>query len=193
MRDMARKLDSTLGSNFPFVFVAETASDTACALEFYLDAASPVTPMTRAAELLEGDFPAYAAVLNQNEWFATHTNMSLHEIARWPETGKPVMRVVGNRPPSDAANRRATIHGPLLIEMEHMKLVNVRDDNFTFATTADGGKISIRNQSTEQKVVGIYILDAAGGYSSYVKGRVLAPDEVWHFAPDKTEQLRGGN
>ena len=59
-----------------------------------------LTPVASAAELLQGEDGVFVAVSNFEALRSElGTNApALHEFARWPTNGTPVVRIVSNRP-----------------------------------------------------------------------------------------------
>ncbi|MCW5552814.1 MAG: glycosyltransferase family 39 protein [Verrucomicrobiae bacterium] len=185
MRETAEVVRRTLGDQFPLVHVGASDSDTSFALQFYLNSAQPLASVERAAELLRGDYPAYVAVTGYGKHADQFENgLELLEIARWPQTGTPTVRVVGNQPVTEATSRLAMLHGPFAIRMDQVQLVGVYRHDFTFRVPESAGRISIQNQSSEQQTVGIRVLSSTGKPGDTIKRRRLAPQEIWSIAPD---------
>lgn len=186
MRETAEVVRRSLGDQFPLMHVGASDSDTSFALQFYLNSARPLTSVARAIELLRGDYPAYVAVTGYGKHADQFENgLELLEIARWPQTGTPTVRVLGNRPVAESTSRVATIHGPFAIRVDQAQLMGVYRHDFTFRLQESSSQISIQNQSSEPQAVGIRVLSPSGKPSGEaVKRRQLAPLEVWSFSPD---------
>lgn len=186
MRETAEVVRRSLGDEFPLVHVGASDSDTSFALQFYLKSARPLTSVARAIELLRGDYPAYVAVTGYGKHADQFENgLELLEIARWPQTGTPTVRALGNRPVAEATSRLATIQGPFAIRMDQAQLMGVYRHDFTFRLQEGAGRISIQNQSTADQTVGIRLLSPSGKPGGEaVQRRRLAPLEVWSISPD---------
>jgi 4-amino-4-deoxy-L-arabinose transferase-like glycosyltransferase len=93
MREIAGRLDQDVAAKLVHV-------DTPFALQFYLNTARPLMSFADAAVRLRQDQPAYVAVCNYAKLQTQlgPDNPALHELARWPVTGTPEIRVVSNRP-----------------------------------------------------------------------------------------------
>ena len=73
--------------------------DTPFTLQFYLNTMQIVTPPEKAGELLSSTNPIVVALCDFNRvrpWIKK--DVEIHELARWPETGEPFVRVISNRP-----------------------------------------------------------------------------------------------
>jgi hypothetical protein len=104
LRGVADRLDETLGAQFPVVYV-----DTPFALQFWLNTARPLVSFSNAAARLEANEPVIVAVSDfpKLEGLLATNQIVLHELARWPRHGTPVVRVVSNRPIPEARPRPA--------------------------------------------------------------------------------------
>jgi len=180
MHQLATKVRGTFGEQFPVVHV-----DTPFALQFYLNTARPLTSFERAAELLRGDDPAFVAVLSLDELLAqSTTNLPvIHEFARWPTNGEPVVRIVSNRPAFDSSARLATILGPFLVRMNGLKLVKTKGHELVLHAGTTAASVSVLNQTQTHQSVRIRLLASAPGKVDSVAERLLAPGETWSLVP----------
>ena len=174
MKELASRTQSIFGKQFPLVHV-----DAPFAFQFYYESAEPLVSLDHAAELLSGDYPAFVSIKNYEQLISRlGTNASVYEIARWPAQGEPALRIVGNRLAPEP-DRLATVQGPFLVQVEQMRLVKTRHDEFTFQPTGLNGKICIQNQSSTAQTAGV-LVDAAGWLASAAhERRVLQPHETW--------------
>lgn len=180
MRELAAKVRGTFGEQFPLVHV-----DTPFALQFYLNTVRPLTSFERAAALLRGDDPAFVAVSSFDKLLAqSHTNFSaIHEFARWPTNGKPLVRIVSNQPLSGSSARLATVLGPFLVRMEGLKLVRTKGHELVLRHGNKAASISILNQTQTYQPARIRLLASAPGKADFVVERIVAPGETWSLAP----------
>lgn len=104
MRDVAAQVRGTLGEQFPLVHV-----ETPFALQFWLNTAHRLVKPERAADLLRGAEPVVVAVgdFPELENFLSTNRPVLHELARWPAKEPTLVRVISNRPFTNAPAGRA--------------------------------------------------------------------------------------
>ena len=176
-REVAAEVRRTLGKEFPLVLV-----DVPFALQFYLGTARPVTSLERAADLLQGDFPAVVAISDLDSLLARFPTNSppLHELARWPSNGIPFIRIVSNHPvtETDSAERLATILGPLRLQLENLEFVRTRGHEIVLRPGARTGTVSVVNESESAQQVRIRIL-ARTEEPDTISGKFLAAGERW--------------
>jgi 4-amino-4-deoxy-L-arabinose transferase-like glycosyltransferase len=87
MEQLARSVDGV-----PLIHV-----DTPFTLQFYLNTMQVITPPEKAGELLSGTNPVVVALCDFNRvrpWI--REGVEIHELARWPETDEPFVRVISN-------------------------------------------------------------------------------------------------
>lgn len=179
-REVAGVVRERWGERFPLVHV-----DTPYALQFYLNTAWPVASFEQAARLLQQDYPAYISVSDSDQLLAQFGGEAppLHEIARWPAAGPPVLRIVGNRPADERPAQLATLYGPLLIRLDHLELLRTKGQELIVRRAGTGGAISVVNQSPLAQPVRIRIVPSASTQTEAVVERVLAPQETWRVGP----------
>ena len=88
MEQLARSIDGV-----PMIHV-----DTPFTLQFYLNTMQVITPPEKAGEMLSSTNPIVVALCDFNRvrpWI--EEGVEIHELARWPETGEPFVRVISNR------------------------------------------------------------------------------------------------
>jgi hypothetical protein len=177
-REFAANVRRTLGEQFPVVHV-----DTPFAVQFYLNTARPRTSFERAAELLQGDFPAFVAVSDFDILLAQFpTNApTLQEVIRWPAQGAPLVRIVSNRVSAGPPERLATILGPFRVRLEHLNFVRIRDNELVLRPGSEPGMVSIANESLSPQRVRVRCLKGTNksGGEDVVPERTLAPAETW--------------
>ncbi len=95
IRTVAETMRKSLGAQYPVIHI-----DTPFALQFCLNTAHPLMSFDEAAAMLQGEKQVVVAVSDFDRLAdQLHTNQSLlHELARWPSNGTPIVRVVSNRP-----------------------------------------------------------------------------------------------
>jgi 4-amino-4-deoxy-L-arabinose transferase-like glycosyltransferase len=175
MRDLAGRVEQSLGEHFPLVHV-----DTPFALQFYLNTAWPLTAGERATKLLQEDYPAYVAVGD----FEFPSDLPLpHELARWPTNGLPTVRIVSNRPLPVTNSQLATIVGPLVIKLDQVNFVRMRGSEIFVRGTNQPGTVTVVNESQADQPVSIRLLSAAPGKPDTLSKRMLAPAETWRITP----------
>lgn len=99
MRGIAAKVRGTLGEQFPLVHVK-----TPFALQFWLNTAHRLVKPERAAALLQGAEPVVVAVADfpELENLLSTNRPVLYELARWPAEEPTLVRVISNRPFTNA-------------------------------------------------------------------------------------------
>jgi 4-amino-4-deoxy-L-arabinose transferase-like glycosyltransferase len=88
MEQLARSLDGV-----PMIHV-----DTPFTLQFYLNTMQVIAPPEKAGELLSGTNAVVVALCDFNRvqpWI--QEGVEIYELARWPETGEPFVRIISNR------------------------------------------------------------------------------------------------
>lgn len=175
MRDMAGEVRRTLGDAFPLVHV-----NTPFAIQFYLQTGWPYISTERAAALLTNDYPAFVAVSDYDDLLAhLKTNSPLQEIVRWTGPGKPEVRIFGNRPAAEAADRFATLQGPFLVRLDHAQLVTATDRALTFRRANATTAITLQNQSATPQTIAVRVITTDATQNPAPTSRTLAPNEIW--------------
>lgn len=176
MREVAAIVRERWGESFPLVHV-----DTPFALQFYLNTTRPLASFEQAAQLLQQDYPAYVCVSDYDKLLAQlgAEAPALHEITRWPDQGPPLVRIVSNCPPEEKSSRIATVHGPFLVRLDGLELVEAKGHELVVRRGQAAGEISVLNQSPLDQPVRIRVESSASGHADAVLERVLAPAEAW--------------
>ena len=95
MRQLAQEVRARAGDDVPLVYL-----DSPFALQFYLNTMRPQVSFAKAVQLLRGSAPVAVAV---HDFTALQNNLgadapALYELARWPASGEPFVRIVSNHP-----------------------------------------------------------------------------------------------
>jgi 4-amino-4-deoxy-L-arabinose transferase-like glycosyltransferase len=177
----SRLIAERVGSNAPLTYV-----DSPFGVQFYLNNVRPTVSFERAAALLRGNASAWVVVCDfarlQKELGSDAA--TLREVLRWPETGEPWIRVVGNRPSPATNEPVAMLLGPLLTEAEslhldHPRLGYHRGTELTFRGDAVRGRVRIENQGDTVQKVRIRIIDEASRTAATEVESNLPPEATW--------------
>jgi hypothetical protein len=128
--------------------------------------------------LLDGDAAAFVVVrdLASLESCRKTNAPSLHELARWPATGKPFVRIVSNHPRLEWTPSMAACWGPWRIQTERARIVRASDAEVVVESSADGkGAIQVTNESDAPQPVRARFI---GGGTEVVESAVLAPGQA---------------
>lgn len=170
-----------LGVDPPLTYV-----DGPLAVQFYLNSVRPSVSFERAAALLQGDDAAWAAV---GDFEALEKALGvdakpLHEVLRWPETGEPWIRVVGNQPLPITNQSVAMLLGPLRVEtqslhLEHPRLSYRRGMELNFRGDAAQGLVRIENQGDTSQRVRVRVFDETSSAAPTTFESNLPPGATW--------------
>ena len=184
-QQMSRLIRERLGADAPLTHV-----DSPFAVQFHLNRVRPTVSFERAAGLLRGNALARVVVADfaRLEKEAGPGAATLHEVLRWPETGEPRIRVVGNRPltPTHANQPAAMLLGPVLVEAESLQFGRLRlnyrrGTELNFRGEATEGRVRIANQGDSSQRVRLRIFGGvpAGGPTEAETN--LAPGAAWSW------------
>ncbi len=165
-----------------------THTDSPFGLQFYLNEVRPNVSFARAAALLRGETAAWIAVRN---FAALEKELGpnpppLYELTRWPATGEPFIRVVGNRPLTNSDQHAAFLLGPLRVEMEHAELIRSKinyrtGDELAFSTNSNQDQIYVVNEGNSPEKLQVSVLDRSSETLVVKTNCVLAPGQTWRF------------
>jgi 4-amino-4-deoxy-L-arabinose transferase-like glycosyltransferase len=170
---LATQIRSQVGAEFPLTHV-----DDPFALQFYLGSMRRVASFQRAARLLDGDAAAFVVVRDLASLEACRkTNApSLYELARWPATEKPFVRIVSNHPRLEWTPSLAACWGPWRVRTENARIVRASEDEFVVEASAAGkGAVQVTNESEAPQPVRVRF---TGGGTEVVESAVLAPKQT---------------
>ena len=103
----------------------------------------------RAATLLQSDAAAFVVV---RDWpklknvLGAATN-SVHELASWPNTEEPLVRIVGNYPHLEWTRHMAAVWGTLQVQTDGARLVRATETEVVLRSDEAHGAVSITNES----------------------------------------------
>lgn len=99
MRQLARQVREQ--NYFPLTMV-----NSPFPFQFYLNNVRPLTPLDRAIELLQQEAPVFVAVIRLEKIKNKFHSTNLYEVARWPETGEPLLSIISNQPKREPIQRQ---------------------------------------------------------------------------------------
>lgn len=182
-QQVARLIVERLGADAPLTYV-----DSPFAVQFYLNRIRPPVSFQRAADLLRGNVAAWVVV---RDFAGLEKQLgpdapSLHEVAHWPVTGKPFIRVVGNQPLPMTNQPTAMLLGPLCLEtqslhLERSKISYRRGTELDFHGNAALGKLRIENQGDSPQTLRVRIIDEASTQAPTEGQCRLLPGAEWEF------------
>jgi hypothetical protein len=140
MQELAGIVREKVGDEFPLTHV-----DSPYAFQFYLETKRSLVSVKEAARLLHLDAAAFVAISDlaslQTELGAD--SPALHEVARWPLSGKPFLRIVSNHPRLEWTDRMGCVLKPLRLRMEDVHLLQARGHEIVFISAKDKGKLTL--------------------------------------------------
>src|SRR5262249_45721969 len=104
---------------------------------------------------------------------------SLHEVARWPATGPPYVRILSNHPRLEWTDDMATLRAPFHVELHHARVLPRHGDGCGVDARASGARAVFTNRDTGPQLLRVRFRTAA---RETVESRVLAPGERWELA-----------
>jgi len=176
---LATQIRQQVGRQFPLTHV-----DDPFALQFYLGPMRRVVSFQRAARLLDGDAAAFVAVhdLARLESCRGTNAPSLHELARWPATGKPFVQIVSNHPRLEWTRSMAACWGPWRVQMEGARVVRASAAEVVVAADAAGaGAVQVTNESDAPHPVRAQLVHGA---TELAESAVLAPGRTLRVPRD---------
>ena len=182
MEELARVIRDQGGDEFPLTHV-----DDPFALQFYLNTARPMVSFDRAARLLRDDSAAFVVV---RDWAKLRASLGpdspeLHELARWPASGEPFVRIVSNHPKLELPAQAAFCSGPLRVGMNSVRLREVEAGEMRFERHGPNAAITFHNESEQAVPVRVWLL----GQPPQRQHTVLAPGVIWsvtYYSPKPT-------
>lgn len=179
----ARFILERLGQDAPLTYV-----DSPFAVQFYLNRVHPAVSFERAAALLRS-LPAAWVVVSDYAQLQKEVGTNVtpwHEVLRWPETGEPSIRIVGNQPIPIGTQPVAMLLGPLHIEAQSLHLERHRTNyragtELNFRGNATQGTLRIENQGDSRQSARIRIFDENPAIAPTENATSLAPGETWSW------------
>jgi 4-amino-4-deoxy-L-arabinose transferase-like glycosyltransferase len=173
MIQLAALIREQVGRSFPLTHV-----DDPFALQFYLGAMRRVVSFQRAADLLDGDAAAFILVRDlaklescrqQNE------TKELYELARWPATDEPFVRIVSNHPRLEWTRSMAACWGRWRVHMEDARVIRASETEIVFESSTTGkGTVQITNESGDRQLIRMRLID---GGTELSNSAILAPGQ----------------
>lgn len=200
IQDFATGIRRDLGAQFPLTYVGRDPSGlNLFPLQFCLNTMRPHVTLERAADLLRGPVPAFVVIVGKAQGPTDESAdpladlkarmgasaPPLYELARCPEQGKVLMRIVSNHPRLEWPARTVSQTADLRVEARDARLIRVSGGEMRFERTAASGALTIANLSlNEPQMLRIRI---AGHGPQLTVNRLLEPGQIWrgHEAPGK--------
>jgi hypothetical protein len=180
-QQIARLIVERLGADTPLTYV-----DSPFAVQFYLNRIRPPVSFQRAADLLRGNAAAWVVVRDfaRLELELGPGDGRFHEVMRWPLTGEPWIRVVGNHPFPITNQPVALLIGDIRVEeqflhLEHPRQNYRRGTALDFRGNAAQGRLRIENQGDSPRAVRIRIFDETAGTAATEVESNLPPGATW--------------
>ena len=172
MEEFAATVRESVGEDFPLTHMDEPFT-----FQFYLGPMRRLVSFDRAAELLRGEAAAFVLVSDLarlKEHFGTDTH-TLHELARWPATGEPLVRIVSNHPRLEWTEHMAFLDGALHVQVDDARTVHVSEHELGFRSAGNHSTVTITNKSEQPRRVRARLIQDT---SETVDERVLAKEET---------------
>jgi 4-amino-4-deoxy-L-arabinose transferase-like glycosyltransferase len=174
MQELARSIHARVGEAFPLVHV-----DSPVTLQLFLNRLTPLASPRQAADLLSGSDPVFVAVRDLPALQAASAR-PLIELARWPASGEPYVRVVSNHPRLEWTDPHATFLDPLVLRLHGMRLLHVRGPELLLRRVGPPGIATVTNTSASPRLVRARVLHGAA--VPMVEERWLLPGTPWQLA-----------
>ena len=173
MQQLAAAVRQQTGENFPLVYV-----DTRFALQFFLNTFSPLVSPERAGQLLSGEAAVFVAVIDYDAVRSRLLNKSLqlYEVARWPLSDSPHIRIISNHPRLEWTEEMVSISHSILFRLHHVRLLKRHGMDFTVQRISGSGWIELVNESNQPHLVRVTI---AGEGKADTKERLLEAGALW--------------
>lgn len=176
LEELARSLRKTAGSTIPITY-----TDCHYGLQYYLGTTYPPVSLDEAVELLRGDGAAFFAV-HDPEGLKRRMrpgDPELHVVACYPHSGEPYASIVSNRPQVQWAERMAMRVGPILIQMDRLRLSRKVSGEFVFDAGPGGGTVTFVNHSDRHCEVRLRI---KGPAREEAEKKLLGPEGIWRVS-----------
>ena len=151
----ARRVEASAGKAFPLVHV-----NTPMAVQFFLDTFRPRVSAERAARLLEQPEGAFVAVRDDAlapEELRRLEGVAPHVVARWPESGRPFLRILGNRPRLEALPSFAMVSGDLYLRTRNLRLIEDHEGGFVLEPSGGEYEVTLTNEGPEPQRVRVAV------------------------------------
>jgi len=165
IEDLARSVRAQVGENFPLTHVACSLGkvDKLYAPQFFLNTMRQAVPYEQAAELLRGDAAAFVVTSNAAliQSLLGAGGPTVHEVARWPASGRPLLHIVSNHPRLEWTRRMAIALGPLQLRMDGLRQARTWRGELRFTGDPDGS-VTLFNQSAKPQLARVRITTVRG-------------------------------
>ena len=149
MKQLATEIRTRAGKEFPVTYV-----DAPYAVQFYLNTLRRNASFKQSAAVLRSDAPAFVLVQDYERLlYELGTNIPVHDVLAWPQTGEPFVRLVSNREKLEPMNDVEACIGPLRLRLEHAQLESVRADEFTVVPKDKNALVIFQNTSSNTMTV----------------------------------------
>ncbi|HUJ10131.1 MAG TPA: glycosyltransferase family 39 protein [Verrucomicrobiae bacterium] len=173
MQQLAATIRDRVGEQFPLTHV-----DDPFALQFDLGTMRQAVSTERAAELLRGNSAAFVVV---GDWSKLKKLLgtaatSVHELAGWPASEQPFVRIVSNHPRLEWTSDMVAAWGTLRLEIEKSRLTYATETEFSLRSEDPHGAVAVTNESEMPRRVRARITGngwTASGERLLAKGETL--------------------
>ncbi len=170
LRQLAALVEREGGKEFPLTHV-----DSPFAFQYFLGTQRPSTTAKLAETLLPQKNAAFIAVQD-----ADTLQGRFQTLARWPETGRPVLQIVSNRPALRREAQTALFWQRFEIILDRARLEHSRGASLNFVAEAPDANVTIRNCGDSPDELEAHF---AGSPDTTRRKRKLGPGEIWQFRP----------
>lgn len=176
MQQLAAQIRDRVGEQFPLTHV-----DDPFALQFDLGKVRQTVSAERAAELLRGDAAAFVVV---RDWSKLKKMLgvaatSMHELAAWPSSEEPFVRIVSNYPRLEWTGHVAAVWGTLRVQIDQARLMRANETELVLRSEGTQGAVTVTNESdTPRRVRAKIVGDGWVGDGE----RLLAKGETLHVS-----------
>ncbi|MBX7245018.1 MAG: glycosyltransferase family 39 protein [Candidatus Sumerlaeaceae bacterium] len=173
MREFAKSITDRVGPDFPLTYVRSPY-----ALQYYLNTMRRRIPVEQAFEALRLPEAVFLVLKGDTrlEDYARTGLPQVHTVAKWPETGEPVVKIVSNYPRLETPARMATYIWPFQVRMDGARLVDAKRGRMTFEPVAPAPTVYVTNQTSTPASLHLR-LNVPG--APMEKSGTIGPRETW--------------
>jgi hypothetical protein len=141
LRELASLIEQRLGPAYPLVHLASPFG-----LQHFLKTTPPPATAAHVAEVWSSELPLIIAVDTPARLRGNLPPGSppMHELARWPATGKYSAALLSNRPALEPSERQLWLFDSLIVRTERSKILGISGSSFELEPSSSGANIELQ-------------------------------------------------